>query len=399
MELLGGSRVFRSVALGGFVLRAFLFAPSASAQSQVLVSYEDEMLRVIAMDGSTPIVEVNGSRVAVPDARMVVEKTESYTDGSIEVLEGNAILGQDYGSPYGGFFFRFMATVKSERDFEDCFILFVVTPETGENTILIREIPDLNTTGSEQILVTLPVNPGFGGGAFGYRVFSRGEEIRRYELSDPIALDEMGSHSSSVGGNSRQAAEDMSAVEPAKVLKARLLEFPESLVGKLSGGYASATYSIDQDGKAMEILLVASDNAEFVPEVWRTIVETRYEAGSFNGEKLVTTVKQNFFFNEFAPFAEGLEMMPYPKMDDRKATVIYAPMPKAAVSEPVTVRIELLVNKLGRVRSSRVLDGEGSEAGKASRLAVEKWIFLPAIVDGYPAEQTVTIPISFGIKE
>ncbi len=399
MGLWRSGRFFRSLALGGFGLLAFLFVPSASAQSQVLVSYEDEMLRVIAMDGSMPIVVVNGSRVAVPEARMVLEKADRYADGSIDVLEGSAILGQDYGSPYGGFFFRFMATVKSEQDFEDCFILFVVTPETGESAFLIREIPDLNTTGAEQILVTLPVDPGFGDGVFGYRIFSGGEEVRRYELNEPITLDEMGSHRSSVGGDSRTAAPDMSAVEPARVLKARLLEFPESLVGKLSGGYASATYSIDQDGKAMELLQVASDNVEFVPEVWRTIVETRYEAGSFNGEKLITTVKQNFFFNEFAPFAEGLEVMPYPEMEDRKATAIYAPMPKATVSEPVTVRIELLVNKLGRVRSSRIVEGGGTEAAKVSRLAVEKWIFLPAIVDGYPAEQSVTIPISFGIKE
>jgi len=31
--------------------------------------------------------------------------------------------------------------------------------------------------------------------------------------------------------------------------------------------------------------------------------------------------------------------------------------------------------------------------------AVEDWLFLPAIVDGYPAPQRIVIPIEFGVSE
>ncbi len=373
---------------------------SSFAQTQVLVSYEDEMLPVVAMSGSTPVVEVSGERMLVPDARLRVEGGRAFTDGSIEVLERDALLGQDYGSPFGGFFFRFVATVRAERDFEDCYILFVITPEKGESTYLLREIPDINTRGTERIMITLPVNPGFGGGTFAYRIFSRGQEIRRYESDDPIEMQRVrGGGTETNGGSVRRSREPAGPVEPAEVLKPRLLDFPESLLGKIEGGYATAIYSIDREGRVIEFLDFAADHVDFIPEVWKTVVESRYQAGTYEGKPLVTTVRQNFFFNEFAPFSEALEMIPYPETNDRNAKALYAPVPKLEGGKPTVVKVELLVGKLGRVRDARVLEGAGTSAAKLSLQAVEKWIFLPAVVEGYPAAQRVTLPISFGIKE
>lgn len=373
-------------------------ASFAFAQSQVLVSYEDEMVPVVAMRGEIPVVEIGGERVPVLDARLRVDAANRFTDGAIDIVERNALMGQDYGSPFGGFFFRFSATVRAERDFEDCFVLFVIVPEKGEETYLIREIPDINTKGMERILVTVPVNPGFGGGSFGYRVFSRGEEIRRYEPDDPIRVENMGSAGSSAESVTHRVKSSEAPGRPAKVSKARLLDFPESLMGKMSGGYASAVFSIDRNGVVIELIDVAADHVDFVPEIWKTVVESQYEPGYFEGRPLVTTVKQNFFFNEFAPFSEALEMLPYPELADRDATAIYAPIPNVRVSEVATVRIELLVDTLGRVRNSRIVEGGDTAAANLLRSAVRKWIFLPAIVDGYPAEQSVTIPVAFDIK-
>jgi TonB family protein len=308
-------------------------------------------------------------------------------------------MGQDYGSPVGGFFFRFVATVRAERDFEDCFVLFIITPEQGENTYLLREIPDINTRGTERILITLPANPGFGGGAFGYHIFSKGQEIRRYEPDDPIVVDGAGGGSEMGRNVSRARAPSDAAVEPAKVVKPRLLDFPSTLVGKVGGGYATAIYSIDQDGRVIEFLDFAADHVEFLPEVWKTVVESQYEAGTFEGKALVTTVRQSFFFNEFAPFSEALEVIPYPEMGDRDATPLYAPAPEVQVSEPTVVRLELLVDKLGRVQQTQVMEGSDSQAAQRSLRAVQEWIFLPAVVDGYPVDQTVMVPIAFEPKE
>ncbi len=399
MSYLRGKYFCRKAVGWGVVASGLLFGAMGFSQSQVLVSYEDQMLPVVAMKGEIPVVDINGERVPIVDARLRVEAANRFTDGAIDIVERNALMGQDYGSPFGGFFFRFAATVRAERDFEDCFVLFVIAPEKGEETYLIREIPDINTKGTERIVVTVPVNPGFGGGSFGYRVFSRGEEIRRFEPDDPIMVEDMGRAPASGGPVTGRVKRNSGPGEPAKVVKARLLDFPETLIGKMPGGYASAIFSIGQDGQVIELIDVAADHVDFVPEVWKTVVDTSYEPGFFDGEPLVTTVKQNFFFNEFAPFSEALEMLPYPEMKDRDAAAIYAPIPDVKVSDSVTVRIELMVDTLGRVRNSRIVEGGDTAAANISRLAVEKWIFLPAIVDGYPAEQSVTIPIAFDIKE
>ncbi|MDQ8180674.1 hypothetical protein [Pelagicoccus sp. SDUM812005] len=371
------------------------------SQTQVLVSYEDEMLPVVAMSGSTPVVEVQGERMLVPDAYVRVVDANEFTDGAIEVIERNAIMGQDYGSPLGGFYFRFVATVQAERDFEDCFILFIIAPEQGENTYLLREISDINTTGAERISITLPVNAGFGGGSFGYRVFSKGQEIRRYEPDDPIVVDEMrGGGSTSARPAARRASSVDGEVEPAKVVKARLLDFPKSLQGKVGGGYASAIYSIGQDGRVIEIIDFSADHAAFLPEVWKTVVETRYQAGTFKGKPLVTTVRQNFFFNEFAPFSEALEMIPYPEMKDRSARPLYSPLPQLELSKKTkALRVELLVDRLGRAQDARMVEGGDTPAAKQLLAAVKDWVFLPAVVEGYPAEQRLTVPIATGIKE
>lgn len=394
------NRLSKAIGQGAALLAWFQVAPFVFSQVQVLVSYEDEMLPVVAMSGSTPIVEIQGERMLVPDSRVRAENADGFTDGAIEVLERNAIMGQDYGSPVGGFFFRFVATVRAERDFEDCYVLFIITPEKGENTYLLREIPDINTRGTERILITLPTNPGFGGGAFAYHIFSKGQEIRRYEPDDPIVVDGAdGGGSEANESRSRRTVTGEGTVAPAKVLKARLLDFPESLRGKTSGGYATAIYSIDREGRVIEFLDFAADHVAFLPEVWKTVVESQYEAGTFGGEPLVATVRQSFFFNEFAPFSEALEMIPYPEMKDRAASPLYAPVPEVDIADSTVVRLELLVDRLGRVQQSRVVEGGNSRAAERSLQAVEKWIFLPAVADGFPVDQTVTVPIAFEIKE
>ncbi|MDQ8185411.1 energy transducer TonB [Pelagicoccus sp. SDUM812002] len=398
MKYLARNRIPSFFRVHGLVVTISFLTRALLGQSQVLVSYEDEMLPVVAMSGATPLVEVSGERLMVPDAFVRVENGNEFTDGSIEVLEHDALMGQDYGSALGGFFFRFVATVRAERDFEDCFILFAITPEKGENTYLLREIPDINTKGTERILITLPVNPGFGGGAFGYKIFSKGQEIRRYEPDDPIIVDGTSRGSTSSDDSVRRSSDASGPVEPAGVLQARLLDFPKSLMGKAGGGYASAIYSIDQEGRVIEIIDFAADHVEFIPEVWKTVVETRYEAGTYQGEPLVTTVRQNFFFNEFAPFSEALEMIPYPEMKDRDATPVYSPIPEVKVAKKVVLKVELLVSKLGRVVNAKILEGAESPAADETLEAVTEWIFLPAVIEGYPTDQTVTIPLSFGIK-
>lgn len=385
------------------VFQCLLAAASvSSAQVRVFVSYEDELKPVVAMRGAAAIVELDGERVIVPEGNVEVEVADRFTDGAIEVIAREAMMGQDYGSPYGGFFFRFDATVEAERDFEDCFVLFAISPETGEPTYVMREVGDIHSPGQDRVLVTLPVNPGFGGGTFGYKLFSKGEEIRLYEPDEPLAVRNMrgGMEGEEASARSSRHSADRGSGqgEPAKAVKARLLEFPESLVGKVGGGYATAIYTVDEKGRAYEFLDVAADNKAFIPEVWKTVVQTRYEPGRFNGKPLVTTVQQSFFFNEFAPFSEEMVMIPYPTIGDRSATAAYAPLPQANVKRSVEIKVEVDVGLLGQVRSITALNDADTDAGRAAVDAVKDWIFVPAVQDGFAVEQTVVVPIQFSQK-
>lgn len=373
----------------------------AEAQVRVLIEYDGELLPVFSMDGSTPEVLVNNRPVKVANGRLRVEPAAAFTDGAIDILSRNAIMGQDYGSSLGGFFFRFEAMIEAERDFEDCFVLFVIAPEAGDPTYIVREIPDINKTGSERIAITLPVNPGFGGGTFAYRVFSRGEEIERRDGNEPLSVAKVGEPNEEVpsvqGAVRNRVGSEASLGEPASVIKERLLDFPEELLGKVTGGYATAVYSIDEQGRVIELLELTLDHAAFAPEVLRTLRGSTYRPGRYDGEALVTTVRQSFFFNEFASFSEALEMIPYPKIKDRRARAVYAPLPALERAAGGEVRLEMRVNELGLVTSSHARDTSVDEAIVALVLEKSKdWVFLPAIAGGYPVEQTVEVPVTIG---
>lgn len=372
-------------------------------QSRVLVSYEDAMVPIVEMRGATAIVEVDGERVMLPEGDVELEEVEHFTDGAVEITACEAMMGQDYGSPLGGFFFRFDATVEAERDFEDCFILFAIAPEQGEPTYVMREIRDIDSRGADRILVTVPVNPGFGGGAFGFKLFSKGEEIQRYEPNGPVqmvtvqgGLDEDDLDAAANYGS--EAERGTGVGEPAAAVQPRLLEFPESLMGQSSGGYATAIYTIDENGNAFEFLDVAADHEEFIPEVWKTVVLTRYRPGEYNGQPLVTTVQQSFFFNEFAPFSEEMQMIPYPTIGDRHAVAAYSPIPESKVRRSIEIKVEARVDVLGRVSQVRALNDADTEAAEVAVDAVKRWIFLPAVKGGYPVEEMVVVPIRFGVS-
>lgn len=398
MSGLGSKFEFRIVALCCVVAACLIPARKCSAQSQVFVSYEDEMLPVVAMDGATPLISLNGQLVAVVNANVRVEPAPEYLDGSLEVLERNATIGRDFGSHLPSYYFRFDAKVQAERDFVDCFALFIVRYAQGEEAYYIREIRDINATGTEKIVVTLPIDAAFGEGAFSYRVFSGGREIRRYETEEQIVVKDAGGISGpgiDASGSAPAGGAGVGEIEPAKAIKARLLDFPKSLAGKVSGGYAMAVFSIGEEGSAVELLELRAEELEFVPEVWKTIFETRYRPGTFNGKPMLTRVRQNFFFNEFAPFAEGLEILPHSDLEPRQARPIYAPEPSLNLEEDIVLKFQVLVDKLGRVAFVAAVDSVDAEVAEAALETIRDWIFLPTISEGRVTEQRFVIPIRF----
>ncbi len=400
----------------GTALLAVLFCleicPEGWGQSRPLLEYDGDMWPVVAMDGTYPIIDLGNERRRVYEGRVALADAPGYTDGGIEILAKDASMGPDYGSNYGAYFFRFYADLRADRDFEHCFVLFAITPEQGDATYVMRQIPDIAADGPQRILITIPVNPGFGGGQFFYLIFSQGEEIKLTDRDAPAEIrrsrDGAEEEASTSGDLSAERAARSGGgyparmpitSTPAKVIDAVMPNFPSSLQGVAQGGYAEAVYSIGQDGRVVEILEMRSDRIEFVPEMVRAITESRYQPGTHEGKPLVTTVRQRFFFNEFASFPEAMEMVPYPAIEDRPPQPVYAPLPKQSPAAAGIVRVEILVDTLGRPQDLRIVSAPSDELADATLESAAKWLFLPAIKDSYPVAQLVQVPVNFKPKQ
>lgn len=64
-----------------------------------------------------------------------------------------------------------------------------------------------------------------------------------------------------------------------------------------------------------------------------------------------------------------------------------------------TVRLQMLVNRGGRVESVRIIESSGHTAlDKAAEKAVRSWRFSPALQNGEPIAAWVTVPIVFDLR-
>lgn len=64
-----------------------------------------------------------------------------------------------------------------------------------------------------------------------------------------------------------------------------------------------------------------------------------------------------------------------------------------------TVRLQMLVNRSGRVESVRIIESSGHTAlDKAAEKAVRSWRFSPALQNGDPIAAWVTVPIVFDLR-
>ena len=383
----------------GTLLAAFS-ASSSIAQTMVVADVEGEQLQVIDMQGNMAVVIENGETSVIADGSFSMVQAPAFTDGAIHVKSKDAYMGQDYGSPQGDFFFRFVAEVKAERDFEDCFVLFAITPNEGSESIILQEISDINAGDSERVNITFPVSPGFGGGGYQYFFFSKGEPI---EVIDPNA----GSKIRSAG---RQDGEAPPAPEPeqaerrreplppasvVEVTKTVYPNYPEELEDTGVSGLAKVIFTIGVDGQVTEIVDMAADHSAFLGETLRSVMQSEYTPAYYENKPLLSSVYQEFSFNEFVVFPGKVQMIPYPKIEDRDPVLVYSPGDEQKGLRGKCI-VEVVVDRFGRATEFRVLESSSDELSNHLRDQSEHWLFLPAIHEGFPSERRVRIPINFG---
>ncbi len=369
-------------------------------QTQVFVSHQDRPYLVVAMDGEYPIIDGEGGRERIFSTKMSMQRANRFTDGGIRVLQKDAVMGQDYGSNQGNFFFRFRVEIQADRDFEDCFILIAIAPEEGSETILMREVEDIEAGATDVVDIIVPVNPGFGGGGYGYHLYSQGEEIK---VDDPLAkavIRQQGLETSNRGAPQKQERprEPPQLAFPARATKTVMPDFPLNLEGKNISGLAQVTFAIDSSGKVVEILGMAADHSAFLIEARESILASSYEPATYNNESLFTTVTQVFTFNEFVSFAEALEMIPYPNLPDSQPRLLHSPIETLKASgidfAESSVVLHGVIDPLGRIQQARIREANDQRVADMILDTASEWVFIPAIQDGRPVARRIQIPIN-----
>ncbi len=384
----------KSIQMVSFLLAAHMAGVGFSgfAQSQVLVNQGEEMLRVIAMDRNDPLVVLDGELSRVFDGQMSVAPADYYTDGSVQVLSKDAAMGPNYATTEDSFIFQFTAQLSADRDFEDCFALFVIVPESGGETFVMREIGDIEVGEDNRVQLHMPVNPGFGGGQYRYLFFSKGEEIEVIDPERDNATLTVTSPAASAQGEGPPDARapELRDYSGAEAVRAAVEEefypsYPAELVGSGVSGLAELVFSIGTDGRATQIIEMAADNAAFLREAQKAVINTRYKPAIFGGVPIESMVSGLFVFGELAQFAEEIQIAEYSDIGDREPDLAYGFIPgieRFRKGKKSTFTIEVTVDPLGRAIASNIVKTTNKELAQTVLESIGDWVFLPAIEGG-----------------
>jgi len=374
----------------GLALLACSLTVEAWAQNSVVANQGDRQLPVIDMKGDMAVVLENGEPTIIADGRFSVLPADRFTDGAIHIKAKDAYMGQDYGSARGGFFFRFVAEVEAERDFEDCFALFMINPEDGSESIILREIRDVSAGKVARIDISFP--------QYSYFFFSKGESIEVIDPHSQVGIRTAGPQNrEEVASFSRRAVSEDALPEASavEVTKTVYPDYPEVLQGTGASGQAVVIFAIGVAGEVAGIVDMSADNGAFLGEARRAILESEYEPAYYDGKPLPSTAYQEFTFNELVVFPGKLQMVPYPEIEDRNPVLVHAADWEAAALQG-KLKVEVLVDRFGKVSEFRALESTSDEATAYLEEQSENWVFLPAIADGVPTERRLRFPIEIG---
>lgn len=362
-----------------------VLANTVCGQTSILVSHQDEWLPVVAMDDETPLAFVGSELTEIPDGELALQPSGSYTYGSIHFHTQEAKIT---AGPY----FRLRAKASIDRDFENCYILLLIEPDDGLPTKIVSEIPDISMRNGEEFSLDLPINPLFTDADYTYRLYSGGEEISITDENGEV------NPSTSTGYPEVESVVhsekiDTVYITTARAIKEHALKFPPALKGVLEGGYTEAVYVIDAEGKVVEVLKLRTENLELIPPTVATLLNSTYQPATFNEKPIPTTITQRFFFNEVACFAEKMNTVKYPSLDDRNATLIYKPTPTGGATDGPKTKVFFTVDERGSVTHPRSASPTSSPLTPKTIAFLKDCLFLPAIENGSPYVQEISTSI------
>lgn len=397
---------------GCFLCVSIALAMEVSAQSIVVVEDGAELKPVIGMSGENLLIEDDGASREVDQSRARMVAASVYADGRIHVLDKKAGVNASFAGDGSSFNFQFAIAISAERDFEDCFGIFIVESKEGKTFQKIVDLGDIKV-GKQQIDVSFSAAVNFGNSRYGYAIFSKGEEI---EVDDPFRK------KAAVASNEKQAragaspADDVSRARanagqqyagqssrldatPARVVEQHIPEYPLALSGSGINGIARIVYTMDQSGRVVEILDMEADHPAFLYAARDTVLKSRYKPSIYEGQPLVTTIEQVFAFNEFVCFAEAAEIVPYPEIKNREPLAVYGPN-REELAERLkkvagkSVALEIEINELGQVVSVGAKGVDSEVVARTFDNAFASWVFLPSLDQGVAYSKRVRLRLA-----
>ena len=110
------------------------------------VEYKGETYPVIAVDGSSPVIEVDGKRRTVSDSSLKMRRESGAPfRGGFYGIKNRQVRTQSLSVRRGGKNRNliFKAEIMTSVDIEDAFIVLASAPRDGKSQFFLNELPDL----------------------------------------------------------------------------------------------------------------------------------------------------------------------------------------------------------------------------------------------------------------
>lgn len=245
---------------------------AASAQRQLMIPNPFDLeskLEVLALDGSTCVVDPASGVERVEAGAYFFDETDSYADGFIELNRpvGRILEGKQKMT------FDFSAKVRPSRDYTDCFLVLQLFAQDGRSFLLPFEIGDLRAGKTQQVRIApeLAITD-LNRGVYHYHFFSGGSEI--YFAPTSMELGKKRPKPLPLRNSGDRDPELLRVAEGA---------IPASMAWLASDEEVLVAVGVNDSGYSVDHTLLSEANSSLARLALDLVKKARYIPGSENG--------------------------------------------------------------------------------------------------------------------
>ena len=168
-----------------FVAALGAWVPALVAQNALYVEYEGKLHLVRGVDGTRPVIELEGKRVAVRASGMTLQPIEEYVPELVAIrdieVKTSGVVGSSGAVAHKQFSFR--ASFVTEYRLNDVFVVLDLHTEKAGSILFLSDISPMYPRQPVPIWARAPLNDWWGSGKFVAHVMIGGIETFNSEMS------------------------------------------------------------------------------------------------------------------------------------------------------------------------------------------------------------------------